>query len=153
MLRLKTSKLLILNSVISSKIKDYQQKNQQILIQNLIGRRQLYDLKILILILKKYADAPKLTSKNEDLENRLFQIQKKAKLLGTKDTLSKDQIKLLHIHERNNHIISIADIQILVAVGYFSRHLSKCTRPACTTYCYRAAQRKSWRLKGKHNYS
>ena len=72
-------------------------------------------------------------------------------MLGTKDALSKDQLEPLRTHEKFNHVVPIADIQLLDAAGHFPKRLSKCTRPACATCCCEAAQKKLWRSKGKHN--
>ena len=59
-----------------------------------------------------------------------------------KDTLLKDQIELLKIHERYNHVISITGIELLAAVGYFPKRLLNCTRLAYAIYCYGATQRR-----------
>lgn len=101
--------------------------------------------------LNKYVDAVKLINKNQDLEKKLAKVQEEARMIGTSETLSKDQTELLRIHERYNHVISIPDIQILAAAGHFPSRLAKCTRPACATCCYGSAQRKPWRSKSKQN--
>ena len=99
----------------------------------------------------KYVDAAELIAKNADLEDKLTKIQQEVRHICTKDTLTKDQIELLQIHERFNHVISIADIQLLAAAGHFPKRLSTCTRPACATCYYGKARRKPWRSKGKNN--
>ena len=87
----------------------------------------------------KYIDAVELIPKNANLEDKLIMIQQKARYICAKDTLNKDQIELLQIHEQSNHIISIADIQLLTAASHFLKRLSKCTRPVCATCYYRKA--------------
>ena len=82
-----------------------------------------------------------------------MQVQEEARRIGTASTLTRDQQELLRIHERCNHVTSVADMQLLSATSVFPKRLSKCTRPACATCCYDAAQRKPWRNKGKHNES
>ena len=47
--------------------------------------------------------------------------------------------------------MSVADTQLLAATGMFPKRLSKCTKPACATCYYGAAQHKLWRTKGKYN--
>ena len=101
--------------------------------------------------LSKYVDAVELISKNKDLERKLSKVQEEAKLIGTAETLSKDQGELLCLHERFNHVISIVDLQILAAAGHFPKRLSICTCPACASCYYSLAQHKAWRSKGKHN--
>ena len=81
-------------------------------------------------------DSAEIIKKNEDLETKLVQVQKEARRIGTTSTLAKDQLELLRIHERYNHVMSVADIQRLAASGVFPKRLSKCTRPACATHCY-----------------
>ena len=60
--------------------------------------------------LNKYVDTVELINKNKDLEEKLAKVQEEARQIGTKETLSKDQSKLLQLHERYNHVIPIADI-------------------------------------------
>ena len=83
----------------------------------------------------KYADTAVLIAQNADLEDKLTTIQKEAKYICRKDTLNQDQLELLQLYEQFNHVISIADIQLLVAAGHFLKYLSKCVRPAYAT-CY-----------------
>ena len=101
--------------------------------------------------LSKYMDAADLIATNADLEDKLLKLQEDAKQTCTKETLDKNQLELLQLHERFNHVISIADLQLLAAAGHFPKQLSTCTRPACVTCCYGKARRKPWRSKGKHN--
>ena len=91
----------------------------------------------------KHIDTADLISKNKDLELKLSKVQEEAKMIGTADTLSKDQSELLRLHERFNHVIYIPDLQTLAAAGHFPKRSSKCTRPACTSCCYGSAQRKA----------
>ena len=81
-------------------------------------------------------DTEKLIKKNDDLELKLLNLSKDLNLMRTSSTLSNDQAELLRIHERYNHVLSIADIQLLAASGKFPSRLSKCTRPVCATCCY-----------------
>ena len=90
---------------------------------------------------------------NKDLEDKLLKVQEEAHQIGTASTLNKDQLELLKINERHNHVVSVAEMQLLTANVIFPKSLSKCTRPACAAYCYCAAQRKPWRTKGKYNES
>ena len=72
------------------------------------------------------------------------------KIISKALSLSQDQLELLRIHERCNHVISIDDIQLLTAAKN-PNLLATCPRQACATYCYGSSHRKSWRDKGHHN--
>ena len=69
----------------------------------------------------------------------------------TKETLDKNQLELLQLHERFNHVISIADLQLLAAAGHFPKRLSTCTSPVCTTCCHGKVRSKPWISKGKRD--
>ena len=60
-------------------------------------------------------DTEKLIKKNDDLELRLLNLSKDLKSISTESTLSNDQAELLQIRERHNHVLSVVDIQLLVA--------------------------------------
>jgi len=60
--------------------------------------------------LNRYIDAAELISKNKNLEQKLSKFWEKAKIIRTAKILSKEQSKLLRLHKRYNHVISIADI-------------------------------------------
>ena len=87
-----------------------------------------------------HKDAAETIKHNEDLENKILKAQEEAHRIGTTSTLSKDQLELIKIHERCNHVMSVADIQLLAATGVFPKRLSKHTRLACATCYYGAAQ-------------
>ena len=101
--------------------------------------------------LSAHKDSAEIIKHNEYLENELLKVQEEARVVGTSSTLNKNQLELLKIHERHNQLMSIANIQLLVATRTLPKRIYKCTRPACATFCHSAAQRKSWRTKGKHN--
>ena len=69
--------------------------------------------------LSKCMDSADLIAKNSDLEDKLLKLQEDAKQVCTKETLDKNQLELLQLHERFNHVISIADLQLLAAAGHF----------------------------------
>ena len=93
---------------------------------------------------KQLIDAAEVIKKNEDLVNKLEVLQKDIKNIGTADDLTKDQIELLKMHERHDHVISTPDIKLLAAAGCFPKRLARCTHPACATCCYGYAHRKPW---------
>ena len=92
--------------------------------------------------LNKYEDAVELIKKNKDLEQKLAKVQEEAYQIGTAETLWKDQSKLLRIHKRYNHVILIADIQLLAAASHFPTRLAKCTCLTYATCCYGSTQQK-----------
>lgn len=78
-------------------------------------------------------DAAETIKHNEDLENKLLKVQEEARRIGTASTFNKDQLELVKNCEGHNYATSVADMQLLAATGIFSKRLSKCTMPSCTT--------------------
>ena len=64
-------------------------------------------------------------------------------------SLSKNQRELLSIHKRLNHEVSIKDIQLLAAAGYFPKRLATCNRPQCCECHFGKAHKKAWRSKSQ----
>ena len=44
----------------------------------------------------------------------------------TPETLTQDQMKILEIHDRTNHCMSIKEIQVLAPMGIFDSKLAFC---------------------------
>ena len=88
-----------------------------------------------------------------DVEEKLTRFREEDKLIGTSDSLNKDQTELLRRHERHNHVISIVHLQLLVAVDHFPTRSSKCARLHCASCCCGKAHKKTCRSKGKHDRS
>ena len=68
------------------------------------------------------------------------------------NTLSKDQQKLLDIHEKTNHCISIKELQLMSKEGRLPNRLSTCNPPLCLSCLYGKAHKQPWRTKGKHRH-
>ena len=101
---------------------------------------------------KKHADAAKII-KNLNLEDKLTEVREEYKRIEASYSFNTHQTELLGLHERHDHAISIADLQLLVAVGHFLKRLSKCELPAYATCYYGRVHKEPWRSKGKHNIS
>ena len=94
--------------------------------------------------LSQCKDAAEIIKHNEDLENKLLKVQEEARRIGTTSIISKDQLELLKIHDRHNHVMSVVDMQLLATTGIFPKRIYKYTRPTCATCCYGADQCKPW---------
>jgi len=46
-----------------------------------------------------------------------------------------------------NHEVSIKDIQLLAAAGYFPKYLASCNRPQCCECHFRKACKNAWKFK------
>ena len=65
--------------------------------------------------------------------------------------MTKDQQYLIRFYDRKNHVMPVADTQLLAATGILPKNLSECAKLAYALWCYESAQWKPWRDKGKHN--
>ena len=68
-----------------------------------------------------------------------MKVEESTKRIRTAELLTKDQVELLWLHKKYNHVILIANLQILAIVGRFLKKLAKYIEPAYTTCCYRLA--------------
>ena len=65
----------------------------------------------------------------------------------TPDTFTQEQTKLLEIHNRTNHCVSIKEIQVMATMGIFDSKLASCQPPVCAWCMFGCAHKKPWRVK------
>ena len=70
----------------------------------------------------------------------------------TPKTLTQNQTKLLEIHDKTNHCVTIKEIQVMATMGIFDSKLAFCQPPVCALCMFGCAHKKPWRLKGKEKH-
>ena len=61
-------------------------------------------------------------------------------------------MKLLEIHDRTNHCVSIKEIQVMASMGIFDSKLASCQPPVCASCMIGCAHKKPWRVKVKEKH-